>query len=249
MLVGVFSREPESTYKWLINFLLELPDVKDVRPVYINNNSSQNFNDEVAKCSFAILYHSLNRGRINVTNVTDSIYDRELDYLSNTKDREKILVVIDDVDDSSDLERARILQTQPSIGRLAGDLFLFSKAEKACLRSSGSRTNGSIGLQNLNAADTLNEKLTSMKRILKGKRTGGFSYNDNFTGGTDSSFSGNTGAFSGTRNNSLWEVPVSGWIRLHRRRPENLYRYATVRARVFLSIPHICLYRIDSEAL
>ncbi|MEE6527766.1 hypothetical protein FKM82_029372, partial [Ascaphus truei] len=43
--------------------------------------------------------------------------------------KDNVIVVVDDLEDSSSEEKRRILQNQPSIGRLAQDLILFTKEE------------------------------------------------------------------------------------------------------------------------
>ncbi|KAM5152268.1 uncharacterized protein ACMZJ9_010470 isoform 2-T3 [Mantella aurantiaca] len=161
-MVGIFSREHEDLYKWLIPILITFIAVRDVRPVVISNNF-YNFQQEVAKCDFGILYHSKRRGRLNVTNVTDSLYDEELKYLSDTYGKKKVLVVIDDLEDSSDNAKYEILNSQNSIRELAEELFLFSTAEKAQLEDEVTS-----GYQS-----DLNNKLDHLKKIIDGKQ--GFS--------------------------------------------------------------------------
>ncbi|MEE6510587.1 hypothetical protein FKM82_030563 [Ascaphus truei] len=104
-------------------------DVK-VGPVYISSNGFQQFRQDVSKYKLAIVYHTKTRGRINVSDVTDALYDEELKYLSSKLGQENIIVVIDDLEDSSPEEKRRILQNQPSIGRLAREMFLFHRQEK-----------------------------------------------------------------------------------------------------------------------
>ncbi|XP_066433720.1 uncharacterized protein [Eleutherodactylus coqui] len=154
-LVGIFSREDESCYRWLSGQLLESRNVRDVRSVIITNNSLT-FYEEASKCNFAILYHSKTRGRINVTDVTDSLYDMELQHLNTVHGRQNVLVVIDDLDSSNEEEKARILTFQPKIRNLAEDLFLFSSADKA-----------SLGYQpSAHVLRTLND----MKRVVEGAK-------------------------------------------------------------------------------
>ncbi|KAG8545587.1 hypothetical protein GDO81_020634, partial [Engystomops pustulosus] len=79
--VGIFSRSSESDYSWLVKQLRSevfSPYVSEVRPFYISNNQSGQIYEELSRCSFGILYHTKNRGRVNVTDVTDSLYDEEL---------------------------------------------------------------------------------------------------------------------------------------------------------------------------
>ncbi|XP_053326527.1 uncharacterized protein LOC128501163 isoform X2 [Spea bombifrons] len=126
-VVGIFSRSADEEFQWLVN---HLRNVGSISPFYISNNNYMDFKRAVSKCSFGILYHSKTRGRLNITDVTDSLYDKELKYLSDVLGKEKVLVVVDDLDDTGAQNKARIQQSQPSIQTLAKDLFLFSTADK-----------------------------------------------------------------------------------------------------------------------
>ncbi|KAM4632188.1 uncharacterized protein O3C94_018717 isoform 2-T2 [Discoglossus pictus] len=125
--IGIFSRCGKYEYEWLTT---ELKAVGNVRPFYISNYNNSLFREEVNKCTSAILYHSKKRGRVNITNVNDSLYDEELNYLFQKLGRQKVIVVADDLDDSGPDTKLRILQSQPSIGRMANKLFLFTTEEK-----------------------------------------------------------------------------------------------------------------------
>ncbi|CAJ0958829.1 unnamed protein product [Ranitomeya imitator] len=128
--VGIFSRSSENEYSWLRN-LLESQDFGKIEPVYsccISNNGFSRFCDEVSQCKFGILYHSKNRGRVNLTDVTDSLYDEELEHLSSTLGKENVVVVIDDLDDDGDAVKNTILCSQPKIENLAQDLILVRSA-------------------------------------------------------------------------------------------------------------------------
>uniref|UniRef100_A0A803JJ63 Golgin subfamily A member 6-like protein 22 n=1 Tax=Xenopus tropicalis TaxID=8364 RepID=A0A803JJ63_XENTR len=133
--VKVFSRAAKSSYTWLLD-LLRSKDfgglVKEVHAVELSNNYSQ-FLSNINNCTFAILYHTLKFGRINITDVTDSIYDKELRDLYHRLGREKIIVVIDDLLESS-LEKTKsmVLQNQLSIGQYSQEAFFFSEREKKC---------------------------------------------------------------------------------------------------------------------
>ncbi|KAE8578334.1 hypothetical protein XENTR_v10023475 [Xenopus tropicalis] len=127
--IGIFSRSGPEEYPWLISYLQESTS-HTVVPFVITNTNGFIFREEVGRCKYAILYHSLRRGRINITDVTDSLYDDELEYLSSILGKQKVMVVVDDLDDSSSNARSRILQSQPKIANMARDLFLINKAEK-----------------------------------------------------------------------------------------------------------------------
>ncbi|MEE6519154.1 hypothetical protein FKM82_030682 [Ascaphus truei] len=128
--IGIFSRAGEEEYKWLISWLRSVSSGIVVRPFYISNNNGQRFREEVSKCTVAILYHSKKRGRVNLTDVTDSLYDEELEYLSAVRGNANVFVVIDDLDDSGSESKNRILTQQPKIRNLASDVFLFTREEK-----------------------------------------------------------------------------------------------------------------------
>ncbi|XP_075037370.1 uncharacterized protein LOC142098422 [Mixophyes fleayi] len=134
--VGIFSRSPESEYKWLIvqlNSSSFQSVVQDVRACYISNNRFWQFREDVSQCTFGILYHTKNRGRINITDVPDSLYDAELEYMSEELGNSKVIVVVDDLENSSDKEKKRILELQPSIKTNAQDMFLFTSEENIFL--------------------------------------------------------------------------------------------------------------------
>ncbi|XP_068102763.1 ice nucleation protein-like isoform X2 [Hyperolius riggenbachi] len=162
-MVGIFSRESSTLYDWLIFILMATKVVKDIRQVYISNRFHE-FQQEVYKCDFAILYHSKKRGRINVTDVTDSLYDEELDYLCTRLGQENVVVVIDDLDDSSDSVKSDILLNQPSIRNKAKELFLFSSDEKTYLTHSPFDAHSGYRSQS-----TLKKKRDDLKRVIKGE--------------------------------------------------------------------------------
>uniref|UniRef100_A0A8C5PRK5 Uncharacterized protein n=1 Tax=Leptobrachium leishanense TaxID=445787 RepID=A0A8C5PRK5_9ANUR len=132
-VMGIFSRSAESDYEWL-QVLLRSESFRDqiqvVRSFYISNNKMAQFVDDVRQCKFGILYHTQNRGRINITDVTDSLYDEELEIMSAYLGSHNVLVVADDLNDSSDEEKQRILESQPKIQKFAADLLLVAETEK-----------------------------------------------------------------------------------------------------------------------
>ncbi|CAH2308060.1 Hypothetical predicted protein [Pelobates cultripes] len=159
-VIGIFSRESDDTYKWLSDYLQSLPRVREVNKIYIGNNSSQMFNEGLHSSHFAILYHSKNRGRINITDVTDSLYDKELEKLSNKLGKKRVIVVVDNLEDSSNAKKTLILEKQPTIARLATELFLFSTEEMATFdKESPSQHSSSPRAQ----------KLLNMEEIIFGK--------------------------------------------------------------------------------
>lgn len=137
MVVGIFSRDSDEMYYWLINLLLS-PQfrsvVQDVRPVLVSNvmcGHSAQLTQEIDKCNFAILYHTKKRGRLNVTNVTDSLYDHELRHLSEKLGRERVIVLLDDVETDDSAVYNQILHDQPLINQHSGLLILMNEDEKS----------------------------------------------------------------------------------------------------------------------
>ncbi|KAG9470398.1 hypothetical protein GDO78_017904 [Eleutherodactylus coqui] len=132
--VGIFSRDDESCYQWLAGYLSTIRHVQSIYSVYVSEKSLVSFREDARRCSFAILYHTKKRGRINITDVTDSLYDEELKYLSSTKGKENVMVVIDDLEDEGDnRHRIRILQNQPSLQRLTSEVICFTLEDKKIL--------------------------------------------------------------------------------------------------------------------
>ncbi|XP_040211817.1 uncharacterized protein LOC120942925 isoform X2 [Rana temporaria] len=126
-VIGIFSRSAAEEYNWLS---AALRSSGKAVPFYITNSNFREFRDQVSKCAFAILYHSKTRGRVNVTDVTDSLYDDEVKHMSQALGREKVVVVVDDLDDSSEGAKNRILQSQGTIRDQTRDLYLFTREEK-----------------------------------------------------------------------------------------------------------------------
>ncbi|XP_040211492.1 uncharacterized protein LOC120942580 isoform X2 [Rana temporaria] len=131
--VGIFSRSDKRDYSWLVTLLSssDFSDcIQDVRSTVISNSGFQQFIDDASQCSLGILYHTKNRGRVNITDISGSLYDDELDNLNQLLGRDNVIVVVDDVEDSSHEEKIRILESQPTIRKLASDLLLITKTEK-----------------------------------------------------------------------------------------------------------------------
>lgn len=126
-VVGIFSRAAESDYSWLKNLLVK--NGKNVESFYIGK-SDEKFKKDIDKCRFGILYHSITSGRLNITNVTDSMYDNHLKLMSNLLEKENVMVVLDDLESSNDMERRNILIHQPTIKECAGHLILVNLKEK-----------------------------------------------------------------------------------------------------------------------
>ncbi|CAH2308051.1 Hypothetical predicted protein [Pelobates cultripes] len=137
--IGIFSRSAESDYKWLQTLLRSegfRGHVLDMQSFYISNNGFQQFREDVNWCTVGILYHTRNRGGINLTDVVSSLYDNELDYLSQRLGRDNVLVVIDDLEDSGFEEKDRILKNQPTIGRCSVPLLSLAPLQRASHRAS-----------------------------------------------------------------------------------------------------------------
>ncbi|XP_077350266.1 uncharacterized protein LOC144000350 [Lithobates pipiens] len=139
LTVGIFSRDGQENYKWLVNLLrtaMFQSLVEYVLNVYITNNV-RIFTEAVKECSFAILYHTKKRGRLNIANVPDSLYDEELKSL-NDELGDNVVVLVDDIDDSGDNNKRRILGEQPLIRDCAQELILISELEKQAANLTGS---------------------------------------------------------------------------------------------------------------
>ncbi|XP_063788535.1 uncharacterized protein LOC134943895 [Pseudophryne corroboree] len=183
--VGVFSRDGEDNYLWLIS-LLRRPMfrsvVEDVFSVYISDKSPA-FQRALTKCTFAILYHTERRGRLNITNVTDSLYDQQLEDLSTHLGRENVVVLLDDLNDGSDNTRRRILQDQPLVDTCACELVLISEVDKKSSDSNGrdvrwSQASGSQQLQDQD--NSLHKKMRKVMDIMSRslKNTADVRYSD-----------------------------------------------------------------------
>lgn len=126
-IVGIFSRSDETDYAWLMN---PLGECCEILTFCITNNNRHELIQCSNQCQCTILYHTKNRGRINVTDVTDSLYDSEIGLLFDRHGKRHVLVVIDDLEDSSQEVKQRILSSQPTLRTKAHDIFLFTKHEK-----------------------------------------------------------------------------------------------------------------------
>ncbi|XP_072272848.1 uncharacterized protein [Pyxicephalus adspersus] len=125
-VVGIYSWEDKYSYHFLCQALpFQGLLVREVRPFTITNSGRNKFTEEVSRSDFAILYHSKNRGRINITDVKDSMYDEELRHLFQVLDKQNVLVVVGDLDSATPEDKQRILQNQPLILEMARDLILF----------------------------------------------------------------------------------------------------------------------------
>ncbi|XP_077303086.1 uncharacterized protein LOC143923347 [Lithobates pipiens] len=132
-VVVIFSYCSPEDYCWITQGL-ESPifrgSVERTFSSIISNSNKNRFIQDVEKCDFAILYHTKNRGRINLTNVTDSLYDEEIKYMSSHKGRKNVIVVIDDLEKSGYEEKYSILDSQRDISEYARDLILVSSEDK-----------------------------------------------------------------------------------------------------------------------
>ncbi|XP_073491568.1 uncharacterized protein [Aquarana catesbeiana] len=168
-VVGIFSREGEGSYHFLFE-ALGFQDllVRKVRTTTITNDGWPRFKEEVSRCDFAILYHSKTRGRLNITDVTDSIYDKELKHLSQKLGKGNVLVVADDLDSITQEDKERILNSQPLIPGKARDLILFSKEKE---KTSKKETREKI-MEIISAIDKMAQPIT----ICKGSSNQGIAY-------------------------------------------------------------------------
>ncbi|KAM4026205.1 uncharacterized protein ACNLHF_026510 [Anomaloglossus baeobatrachus] len=169
--VGIFSRDGEANYTWLYGLLyteMFRNLVGNVQNIYISNNSGS-FITGMSQSSFAILYHTKRRGRLNIANVTDSLYDDELKDLSDHLGRSNVVVLLDDVEDGSDSNMRRILEEQ-RLDSYATEVILISEQEKESAGLSGSDPSFSqspISAQMHDAYNSLYHKLLTLKDTIK----------------------------------------------------------------------------------
>ncbi|XP_073491573.1 uncharacterized protein [Aquarana catesbeiana] len=165
--VGIFSRDGKENYKWLLNVLqlaMFQSFVGSVLGTYITNNF-RSFTDDLTQCTFAILYHTKKRGRLNIANITDSLYDEELRDLEDHLGKQNVIVLLDDLEDSSDGNMKRILQEQPLIDECADKLILISELEKQAANLTGSDPRMSSTPISQTMQDAYNSIQTKIKRI------------------------------------------------------------------------------------
>eukprot|EP00079_Xenopus_tropicalis_P038963 XP_017952734.1 PREDICTED: uncharacterized protein LOC108648804 [Xenopus tropicalis] len=143
-VIGIFSRESEGSYRWLTDHLTTEFHIKTF---YISNRGEWKQREDFYECTYAILYHSKNRGRVNITDVTDSLYNEELQFLSAVLGKKKVIVVADDLEDAGPEAKRTILRNQPSIKNLAAELFLFSVKEKQSLLNDGPITKKLVAMK------------------------------------------------------------------------------------------------------
>ncbi|XP_077303056.1 uncharacterized protein LOC143923321 [Lithobates pipiens] len=159
--LAICSRDSEENYRWLKdhveNKMFQHTKVV-VHPVYISNNANE-FYKVAPRHDFAILYHTKKRGRVNVTNVTDSLYDQELRYLHDKLGKKKVVVVIDDLEESGDHEKNRIQSAQEDLHKYACNLFLFTTTDKIHINGQGM------------AQGRVADKLKALKKEIKTGRT------------------------------------------------------------------------------
>ncbi|XP_077350297.1 uncharacterized protein LOC144000371 isoform X2 [Lithobates pipiens] len=131
-VVGITTRVPENSFRWLQDFITrEYPDHVDVVHLPITNDNRDDWKEIVNACSAVILYHTKQHGRVNITDVEGALYEEELQYLNNKLGKEKVVVLLDDMDDISEEERRRILRTQTSLDRLSSHLILIPEKNKS----------------------------------------------------------------------------------------------------------------------
>ncbi|XP_040211858.1 uncharacterized protein LOC120942944 isoform X2 [Rana temporaria] len=164
--VRIFSRDAKENYNWLLNVLKSAMFeslVGNAVGTYITNNF-RSFTDDLTQCTFAILYHTKKRGRLNITDVTDSLYDEELRDLEDHLGK-NVIVLLDDLDDSSDGNMRRILQEQPLIKECAETLILISELEKQAANLTGSDPKMSPAPTSQTMQDAYDSIKTKIKRI------------------------------------------------------------------------------------
>ncbi|XP_073491442.1 caspase-7-like isoform X2 [Aquarana catesbeiana] len=131
-VVGITTRAPENSFRWLDDFIMkEYSDHIYVVHLPITNYNRHDWMETVNACSAVILYHTKHQGRVNITDVEGALYEEELQYLNTILGRERVVILLDDMDDISEEERRRILRTQISLDRLSSHLILIPEKEKS----------------------------------------------------------------------------------------------------------------------
>ncbi|XP_077303108.1 uncharacterized protein LOC143923363 isoform X2 [Lithobates pipiens] len=169
--VRIFSRDGKENYKWLLSVLQSAMFqslVGSVSGTYITNNF-RSFTDDLTDCTFAILYHTKKRGRLNIANITDSLYDEELGDLKSQLGK-NVIVLLDDLDDSSDGNMRRILQEQPLIEECAEKLILISELEKHSANLTGPdlrMSSAPISQRMQDAYDSIQTKIKIIRSVME----------------------------------------------------------------------------------
>uniref|UniRef100_A0A4W3HUH2 Uncharacterized LOC103189741 n=2 Tax=Callorhinchus milii TaxID=7868 RepID=A0A4W3HUH2_CALMI len=76
-----------------------------------------------------VFHHSVLQGRMNLTDVYDSLYDNVLKSTSNKAGKESIIFIVDDVQDGKTSQN-NIKVEQPTLSQCCESVFVFQKTEK-----------------------------------------------------------------------------------------------------------------------
>eukprot|EP00062_Callorhinchus_milii_P023787 gi/632982994/ref/XP_007908428.1/ PREDICTED: uncharacterized protein LOC103189735 [Callorhinchus milii] len=76
-----------------------------------------------------VFHHSVLQGRMNLTDVYDSLYDNVLKSTSNKAGKESIIFIVDDVQDGKTAQD-NIKAEQPTLSQCCKSIFVFQKTEE-----------------------------------------------------------------------------------------------------------------------
>ncbi|XP_007883264.1 uncharacterized protein LOC103172281 [Callorhinchus milii] len=103
----------------LTYLLLEKPVIREV----------QNFLGFKRYKTLYVFHHSVLQGRMNLTNVYDSLYNNILKYMSHKAGKESIIFIVDDVQDGKTAQN-NIKVEQPTLSQCCESVFVFQKTEE-----------------------------------------------------------------------------------------------------------------------
>ncbi|CAH2308185.1 Hypothetical predicted protein, partial [Pelobates cultripes] len=128
-VVGISSLAPEYHLKWLMDLLQSDPfqEIVDVRYLLMTEKRA-GWKREADDCTVGILYHTMKCGRFEI-----SKYEEELKYLSKKLGKERVMVVIDDVEKGDDNETKKFIDNNQGILSLSTHFLLIplNNKEKA----------------------------------------------------------------------------------------------------------------------
>ncbi|XP_075034877.1 uncharacterized protein LOC142097158 [Mixophyes fleayi] len=139
-IIGIFSRSEEGNYSWLRRlFINEDTGSKDVRSYMISSDTMETIRKFAFHYKFAVLYTTKKNEKMRNTDAQNPL-EQMLEILSAKLGKQRVIMVIDDLDDSSSDVKFKILKNQPCFGQLAADIFLFTAKEKKYLEEQNQET-------------------------------------------------------------------------------------------------------------
>ncbi|XP_017952709.2 kinesin-like protein Klp98A [Xenopus tropicalis] len=130
LVVGICSREPWS-HQWIEDLLKTesfKKNIRDIQSIRISSDISQ-FQKDISKCTFCILYHSDKQGATEAANGLNALYNDELGTMFHIVGKQRIVMVMADLEDSSGRVKRRMQHTQANIMKLTCRLTLFNRGQ------------------------------------------------------------------------------------------------------------------------